>query len=128
MIRAVLGLGLIVGAGLLLTRQGEQGGTTGGSPWIPLDTNFTDWLTLPEFGSSWDWTFSGGSQTTPTGGDMSQPRGIRNNNPGNIEHNGTNWQGMDNPPHDGRFIRFVTPQYGIRAMARVLTTTSGSMG
>lgn len=31
------------------------------------------------------------------------PRGIRNNNPGNIRYDGTNWQGLDNPPSDGTF-------------------------
>lgn len=128
MIRAVLGLGLIVGAGLLLTRQGQQGGTTtGGSPWIPLDTNFTDWLKLPDFGSSWSWSFSG-SNYNHLGDDMSQPRGIRNHNPGNIEYTGTQWQGLADPPHDGRFMRFESPQYGIRAMARVLTTYEQTHG
>lgn len=49
-----------------------------------------------------------------------QPRGIRNNNPGNIEYNGTQWQGLDNPPSDGRYCRFTDPVFGIRALARVL--------
>ncbi len=52
---------------------------------------------------------------------MNQPRGIRNNNPGNIRH-GANWQGL-NP--DGRnidpaFCVFNTPIAGIRALAKVL--------
>lgn len=52
-----------------------------------------------------------------------QPRGIRNNNPGNIEYSAKNpWQGLDDPPHDGRFCRFVDPCYGIRAIARTLIT------
>lgn len=50
-----------------------------------------------------------------------KPRGIRNNNPGNIEYTGTEWQGLDDPKHDGRFMRFVDPVYGIRALARVLS-------
>lgn len=50
-----------------------------------------------------------------------QPRGIRNNNPGNIKFDGTQWQGLDNPPTDGVFARFTRPEMGIRAMARVLT-------
>lgn len=50
-----------------------------------------------------------------------KPRGIRNNNPGNIEYTGTEWQGLDNPKHDGRFMRFKEPVYGIRALARVLS-------
>lgn len=49
------------------------------------------------------------------------PRGIRNNNPGNIEYTGVAWEGLDNPPSDGRFMRFVDPVYGLRALARVLT-------
>lgn len=50
-----------------------------------------------------------------------QPRGIRNNNPGNIEYTGTEWVGLDDPKHDGRFMRFVDPVFGIRALARVLS-------
>lgn len=52
-------------------------------------------------------------------------RGIRNNNPGNIEYNKKKpikWQGLDEPKHDGRFCRFITPIYGIRAIARLLIT------
>lgn len=51
---------------------------------------------------------------------MTTARGIRNNNPGNIEHTGTPWQGLADPPSDGRFCRFVSMPYGIRAMARTL--------
>lgn len=59
------------------------------------------------------------------------PRGIRNNNPGNIDYNVANkWQGLDVPPveptpADGsraRFARFVSPAFGIRAIARTLIT------
>jgi hypothetical protein len=51
------------------------------------------------------------------------PRGIRNNNPGNIEYKPkTKWQGLANPPTDGRFCIFTSPTYGIRALARVLIT------
>lgn len=49
-----------------------------------------------------------------------KPRGIRNNNPGNIEYTGVEWQGLANPPSDGRFMRFVDPVWGLRALARVL--------
>lgn len=53
-----------------------------------------------------------------------RPRGIRNNNPGNIDWhpNSDPWRGLDDPPSDGRFCRFITPQYGIRAMAMTLRT------
>jgi len=49
------------------------------------------------------------------------PRGIRNNNPGNIEW-GDNWQGLvpRDKATDGRFAQFKTPVWGIRALARVL--------
>lgn len=51
-----------------------------------------------------------------------QPRGIRNNNPGNIRW-GDNWQGL--VPVDKRtdksFAQFTQPIYGIRALAKVLT-------
>lgn len=49
-------------------------------------------------------------------------RGLRNNNPGNIDYHQSNpWNGLDkDKPSDGRFCRFISPEYGIRAMARVL--------
>jgi len=47
-------------------------------------------------------------------------RGIRNNNPGNIERNKTVWQGMSDNQLDERFINFNSPEYGVRAMARIL--------
>ena len=50
---------------------------------------------------------------------MSQPRGIRNNNPGNIRH-GDNWQGMSKNQTDTAFVQFDDPVYGIRALAKVL--------
>lgn len=49
------------------------------------------------------------------------PRGIRNNNPGNIRH-GANWQGL-NPNSrkiDSAFCVFTNPVYGLRALAKVL--------
>lgn len=49
-------------------------------------------------------------------------RGIRNNNPLNIEA-GAMWQGLDESnPTDGRFARFESPEYGIRAAVRILHT------
>lgn len=61
------------------------------------------------------------------------PRGIRNNNAGNIDYNPkTQWQGLDPAePSDGRFCRFTKPEYGIRAIARVLqnyTKRDGTAG
>lgn len=49
------------------------------------------------------------------------PRGIRNNNPGNIDRTAEKWQGMaDDQSSDSRFIVFVSPEWGIRAMAKIL--------
>ena len=49
------------------------------------------------------------------------PRGIRNNNPGNIRH-GANWQGLNPKGRDiySAFCVFTAPIYGIRALAKVL--------
>jgi hypothetical protein len=47
------------------------------------------------------------------------PRGIRNNNPGNIRH-GSKWQGLAENQPDPDFCAFIDPVYGIRALAKVL--------
>lgn len=50
-----------------------------------------------------------------------QPRGIRNNNPGNIEYNpNVKWQGLAQEQTDGRFCQFIDPTWGIRAIAVIL--------
>jgi hypothetical protein len=50
------------------------------------------------------------------------PRGIRNHNPGNIEK-GDPWQGLaPDQSGDPRFAVFQAPEWGIRALARVLIT------
>lgn len=46
-------------------------------------------------------------------------RGIRNNNPGNIRL-GLPWQGLSPTQTDPAFCQFVAPQWGIRAMAKIL--------
>ncbi|EBQ4836125.1 structural protein [Salmonella enterica subsp. arizonae] len=49
------------------------------------------------------------------------PRGIRNNNPGNIRW-GDDWKGLvpKEQRTDKAFCQFVTPEYGIRAMIVIL--------
>lgn len=49
------------------------------------------------------------------------PRGIRNNNPGNIRW-GADWQGLkkDGKSQDPSFCVFTSPEYGIRALAKLL--------
>ncbi|QJI52255.1 lysis protein A [Cronobacter phage JC01] len=57
-------------------------------------------------------------------GNASLPRGIRNNNPGNIEW-GSPWQGLAKTigrNRDDRFAQFVDPASGIRAIAVTLIT------
>ena len=54
---------------------------------------------------------------------MSTPRGIRNNNPGNIDWNKNNkWVGQLEhvASIEPRFCRFDTPEHGIRALAKLL--------
>ena len=51
-------------------------------------------------------------------------RGIDNNNPGNIDRTNVKWEGMGDQQDDPRFINFSSPEYGIRAISRVLQTYS----
>lgn len=46
-------------------------------------------------------------------------KGIRLNNPGNIEK-GLNWSGLADVQNDSRFCTFTTPEYGIRAICKIL--------
>ena len=52
-------------------------------------------------------------------------RGIRNNNPGNIRW-GCAWQGLkvNGKEQDKEFCVFIKPEYGIRAMAKILSNYS----
>ncbi|EHB2286887.1 hypothetical protein JXG18_004216 [Salmonella enterica subsp. enterica serovar Panama] len=52
---------------------------------------------------------------------MKTPRGIRNNNPGNLDK-GSPWQGLTNKPSEPRFCTFKDPVWGIRALAVTLIT------
>lgn len=56
-----------------------------------------------------------------------QPRGIRNNNPGNIRL-GDPWQGLVSHQTDSAFCQFTTPTYGIRALCRVLISYQDKYG
>jgi len=48
------------------------------------------------------------------------PRGIRNNNPGNIVQSGIEWMGKVEYPTDSRFEQFTRMYYGLRALVRNL--------
>jgi hypothetical protein len=47
-------------------------------------------------------------------------RGIRNNNPGNIRLGAADWKGMATDQTDGAFVTFTRPEWGIRAIVRIL--------
>lgn len=59
-------------------------------------------------------------------------RGIRNNNPGNIDYNPRNdWQGqlgLEQGTLKPRFARFDSPENGIRALAKLLINYRGRDG
>lgn len=59
---------------------------------------------------------------------LNMPRGIRNNNPGNLENNGIPWNGLSSTQTDARFYQFVDSKFGIRALARVLKTYESKYG
>lgn len=52
---------------------------------------------------------------------MTDLRGIRNNNPGNIDK-GQPWKGLAANQYDSRFCTFIAPEYGIRALHLILQT------
>jgi hypothetical protein len=49
------------------------------------------------------------------------PRGVRNNNPGNIRKGPDKWQGAV-PGEDADFVTFASAEMGIRALARLILT------
>lgn len=61
----------------------------------------------------------GGESPAPGQPKADLPRGIRNNNPGNIQRTSTPWQG-EVPGGDPRYSAFETPEAGIRALGKNL--------
>ncbi len=53
---------------------------------------------------------------------IKKSRGLRNNNPGNIRISKIKWNGMAKDQPDKSFVKFETPQKGIRAMHKILQT------
>lgn len=51
---------------------------------------------------------------------MSLPRGLRNNNPGNIRLSKDRWQGLKEKQEDSEFFQFVSIEWGYRALIRTL--------
>ena len=56
------------------------------------------------------------------------PRGIRNNNPGNIRLNHIRWQGQKPVQSDADFVEFIAPADGLRALMKVLLTYQRKYG
>lgn len=53
------------------------------------------------------------------------PRGIRNNNPGNLIKTTIPWQGKITPSGDTRFEQFINIAYGLRAMIKDILNDIG---
>ena len=53
---------------------------------------------------------------------MTIPRGLRNNNPGNIRRSKIKWRGLAEKQADIAFVVFSEPFWGIRALAKILLT------
>ncbi len=63
---------------------------------------------------------------------MAAPRGVRNNNPGNIDRSSVAWQGEDRSEkarkQEARFCVFTSAEFGFRALAKVLQTYQNKHG
>gem|GEM_PF-1703170 len=58
-----------------------------------------------------------------------EKRGIRNNNPGNIDRlKGERWVGEINNPNESRHATFITPEHGLRALGRNLMSYKSKHG
>ncbi len=49
-----------------------------------------------------------------------KPRGIKNNNPGNIRLSADNWRGLKEKQRDPDFFQFTDEVFGIRALVKLL--------
>lgn len=63
---------------------------------------------------------------------MPSPRGVRNNNPGNLDRTDTVWQGENRTAaaiaREPRFAVFDSPEYGFRALVKTLLTYQRKYG
>lgn len=51
---------------------------------------------------------------------ISGPRGLRNNNPGNIRRGPSLWRGRSRTQRDASFVQFTSSKWGIRALGKIL--------
>lgn len=110
----VLTTGAIVTTVLLIRRRNKRKRgllPPSGSDTRPANILTTNSNTLPSNFRNWN----GGSDYL-----SSAPRGIRNNNPGNLIFTNINWTGKlpKEQNKDRRFEMFIAPEYGIRAMIK----------
>ncbi len=117
----VLTTGAIVTTVLLLHRRKKrkQGALSPvSSDTSPANILTTNSNTLPSNFRNWN----GGSEYL-----SNLPRGIRNNNPGNLIYTNIKWNGKlpKNQNKDRRFEMFIAPEYGIRAMIKDLKNDIG---
>lgn len=56
------------------------------------------------------------------------PRGLRNNNPGNIIQTSIGWKGKLSNPTDSRFEQFIDLKHGVRALYRQLNSDVNKRG
>lgn len=108
--------GAIVTTVLLIRRRNKRKRgllPPSGSDTRPANILTTNSNTLPSNFRNWN----GGSDYL-----SSAPRGIRNNNPGNLIFTNINWTGKlpKEQNKDRRFEMFIAPEYGIRAMIKDL--------
>ncbi|CAM5789740.1 hypothetical protein CCAE64S_02445 [Castellaniella caeni] len=73
------------------------------------------------------WVMGQGMAPAADSGQASEPRGVRNNNPGNIIRTATPWQG-ETPSDDPRYATFASPEAGIRALGKNLLTYQDAYG
>ena len=112
----VLTTGAIVTAVLLIRRRNKRKRgllPSSGSDTRPANIFSTNKNSLPANFRNWN----GGNTYL-----SSSPRGIRNNNPGNLIYTNIKWNGKvpKSQNKDRRFEMFIAPEYGVRAMIKDL--------
>ena len=111
----VLTTGALVTTILLIRRRNKRkkGLLPRGSDTSPANLLTTNNNTLPANFRNWN----GGNTYLPNA-----PRGVRNNNPGNLIYTKIKWNGKvpKEQNKDRRFEMFIAPEYGVRAMIKDL--------
>lgn len=109
----VLTTGLVTATILLLRKRNKQKRQGLPSPSGSANILTTNNNALPSNFVNWN----GGNTYL-----SNAPRGIRNNNPGNLVYTGIKWNGKlpKSQNNDRRFEMFIAPEYGVRAMIKDL--------